>query len=304
MMRAYFTHHACAGHDAGPMHPECPQRLSAVHDTLAAAGLLDVLHCREAAPARLDDLVRVHDRAYVDRIIQAAPTRGRIALDPDTSMGPGSLDAALAAAGAAQDAVQLVLDDSDVPRAFCNIRPPGHHAEYGRAMGFCLFNNVALAAFTALDAGVSSVAILDFDVHHGNGTEDIVRRIGDERVLYASSFQHPLYPFSSLDGIPGRIIKTPLDAGTDGDGFRVAITRDWLEPLARFAPGLVLFSAGFDAHAADPLAGLQLTAENFAWVTTAVIEAVGAHVPVVSMLEGGYDLPALGASAVAHVKAL
>lgn len=303
MSCAYLSHPACAEHDPGPYHPERAKRLSAVQDALAAAGLMDHLPRLPVTAATLEDTCRAHARDYVSDIARAAPARGRIALDPDTSMGPGSLDAALAAVGAGLAAVDAVLSADGPGRAFCNIRPPGHHAERNRAMGFCLFNSVALAAYKALDDHrLERVAILDFDVHHGNGTENIVT--GDRRILYASSFQHPLYPFPSLIGEPGHIVKTPLAAGTGGAGFRAAIERDWLGPLAAFEPQLLLFSAGFDAHRADPLAGLELQATDFAWVTGAVIEAVGAKLPIVSLLEGGYDLTALGESAAAHVRVL
>lgn len=303
MVCAYISPPACAEHNAGPYHPERGPRLAAVHEALATAGLLDPSAQPATQPASLEALCRAHDRDYVSNIARAAPRQGRIALDPDTAMGPGSLDAALAAAGAALGAVDLVLGNGGVDRAFCNIRPPGHHAEHDRAMGFCLFNNAALAALRALDEfNLDRVAILDFDVHHGNGTEDIVR--ADRRILYASSFQYPLYPFPSLEGVPGHLVKTPLASGTGGSGFRSAIERDWAPDLARFAPQLVVFSAGFDAHRADPLASLELEAEDFTWVTRWVIAAVGNRVPIVSVLEGGYDLEALGACAAAHVGAL
>lgn len=299
----YFTHPACGKHDAGPHHPERPERIPAIHDRLTTDGLLDQLTQSPVTPASIDAMRRAHVDGHVGRIQSAAPTEGRVSLDPDTAMNPASLDAALAAAGAATGAVDAVLDGGQATRAFCNIRPPGHHAERNRAMGFCLFNNVALAAFRALDAfGLARVAILDFDVHHGNGTEDVVR--GERRLLYASSFQYPLFPFPSLDGEPGHIVKTPLSAGADSNDFRTALERDWLDTLARQPPELVLFSAGFDAHSADPLAGLELTEDDFAWVTRAVIDAVGREVPVVSLLEGGYDLDALGRSAAAHVRVL
>lgn len=300
---AYLSHPACGEHEPGPYHPERPQRLGAVRDRLIAEGLLDLLDKPAVAPVALDQINRIHDPAYVRDIAAASPRRGRVSLDPDTAMSPGSLDATLAACGATVAAVDYVMAGDGPSRAFCNIRPPGHHAERDRAMGFCLFNAVALSAFHALDAyQLDRVAVLDFDVHHGNGTEDIIR--GEKRLCYASSFQHPLFPYSSLAQEPGHIVKTPLDAGTDGDGFRRTITRDWLDLLARWQPQLVIFSAGFDAHSADPLASLELTAGDFAWVTGAVIDAVGPDVPVTSVLEGGYDLDALGESAAAHVRVL
>lgn len=299
----YVTHPTCSEHDAGAGHPERPARIPAVHDRFAADGLLDHLIGSPVAPATVEAMRRAHMDSHVDRVRDSAPTAERVSLDPDTAMNPASLDAALAAAGAGIGAVDAVLDGGRATRAFCNVRPPGHHAERDRAMGFCLFNSVALAAFRALDAfGLERVAILDFDVHHGNGTEDIVR--GEHRILYASSFQYPLFPFPNLDGEPGHIVKTPLSAGADGNAFRAALERDWLDTLTRQQPQLVLFSAGFDAHRADPLAGLELVEDDFAWVTRAVIDAVGGNVPIVSLLEGGYDLSALGRSAAAHVRVL
>lgn len=299
----YLTHPACAEHDGGAHHPEQPARLRAIHEQLAAEGLLDDLITAPVTPASIDDMRRAHAAHHVERIRSAAPDRGRVSLDPDTAMNPASLDAALAAAGAAMGAVDAVLDGGEATRAFCNIRPPGHHAERDRAMGFCLFNSIALAAFRALDHHrLERVAILDFDVHHGNGSEDIVR--GERRIVYASSFQYPLFPFPALEGEPGHIVKTPLPAGVASADFRAALERDWLGTLERQQPQLVLFSAGFDAHHADPLAGLNLVESDFAWITRTVLDTVGSKVPVVSLLEGGYDLEALGRSAAAHVRVL
>lgn len=299
----YFTHPVCRKHDAGAHHPEQPARLRAVHDQLAADGLLDDLSSSPVVPAPILAMRRAHAASHVDRITNAAPDDGRVSLDPDTAMNPASLGAALAAAGAAMGAVDAVLDSGQATRAFCNIRPPGHHAERNRAMGFCLFNSIALAAFRALDHHrLERVAILDFDVHHGNGTEDIVR--GERRILYASSFQYPLFPFPNLAGEPGHIVKTPLPAGAESADFRAALERDWLGALERQNPQLILFSAGFDAHHADPLAGLNLVESDFSWITRTVLDTVGSKVPVVSLLEGGYDLAALGHSAAAHVRVL
>lgn len=299
----YFTDPACSEHDAGAHHPERPARLRAIHDRFAADGLFDHLIEAPVTPTSIDTMRRAHADAHVDRIRDADPTEGRVSLDPDTAMNPASLDAALTAAGGAMGAVDAVLEGGTGTRAFCNIRPPGHHAERDRAMGFCLFNNIALAAFRALDAhGLERVAILDFDVHHGNGTEDIVR--GEHRILYASSFQYPLFPFPSLEGEPDHIVKTPLSSGADSADFRAGLERDWLGTLERQKPQLVLFSAGFDAHHADPLAELALTETDFAWAARRVIDTAGSQVPVVSLLEGGYDVEALGQSAAAHVRVL
>jgi acetoin utilization deacetylase AcuC-like enzyme len=243
--------------------------------------------------------------AYVDSVFSRAPEHGLSRLDQDTVVGPHSLDAALRAAGAVVAATDLVLK-GHTPRAFCNVRPPGHHAERGRAMGFCLFDNVAVGLAHALEVhGLKRVAVVDFDVHHGNGTEDILSPDGPyaERVLFCSSFEHPLYPGTGADTCSEHILNVPLSAGTTGAGFRSAVAAAWFEPLAAFAPEMVFFSAGFDAHVDDPLANLSLEAEDYAWITAEVRRATDAHTGgrIVSSLEGGYALDALGASAAAHV---
>ena len=303
MTCAYYSHPDCARHDTGPRHPERPERTRAIHDRFTADGLFDWLDERTPAPLALDAVCRVHRADYVSDLVRAIPAEGLATLDPDTVVGPHSLDAALLAAGAAVQAMDAVCGDAGVKRAFCNMRPPGHHAEPDRAMGFCLFGNAALAAYRAIEAhGAARVAILDFDVHHGNGTEAIIA--GDRRILYASTFQYPLFPFPDLAGRPDHIVKTPLSAGTGSAGFRAAVERDWLPALARFRPAAVVFSAGFDAPRADPLAQLALDETDFGWVTATVLDALPADVPAVSVLEGGYDLQALAHSAAAHVRAL
>lgn len=303
MTCGYYSHPDCGLHDSGPGHPERAARNRAIHDRFTADGLFDWLNVRTPQALPLEATCRTHRREHVSAIARAIPSYGTSSLDPDTVIGPHSLDAALLAAGAAVQATDAVCGQDGIQRAFCNIRPPGHHAEPDRAMGFCLFNNVALAAYRALDAhGMERVAVLDFDVHHGNGTEALVR--GDRRILYASSFQYPLFPFPDLAGEPDHILKTPLVSGTASAGFRAAIERDWLPALRRFRPQMVLFSAGFDAHRADPLAGLELDDADFGWVTGTVLAEVQADIPVVSVLEGGYDLQALAHSAAAHVRVL
>ena len=300
-----LTHPACLTHDPGPGHPECVARLERILSALDAADLPG-LRRTEAPRATRAQLLRVHDATMVDAVFASAPGSGYIRIDADTVMSAGSLEAALRAAGAAVAAVDAVLG-GDTRRAFCAVRPPGHHATRDTPMGFCLFNNVAVAAAHALDAHhLDRVAIVDFDVHHGNGTQDIFCR--DPRVLYASTHQSPLYPGTGARnerGV-GQIVNAPLPPGSGSAAFRAAITGIVLPALDAFAPQLVLVSAGFDAHRRDPLANLELDADDFAWVTARLVEAAQRHAQgrIVSSLEGGYDLGALAESSVAHVREL
>jgi len=298
----YLTHEACLGHDMGEGHPECPDRLRAIWQALEAPDFA-ALH-REAAPAATEaQLARAHPAAYVSAILDIRPEEGeRARLDADTIMSHGSAEAALRAAGAGIRAVEAVLR-GEARAAFCAVRPPGHHAEPEQPMGFCLFSNVVVAARHAqAELGVARVAIVDFDVHHGNGTQACVE--ADPSILFISSHQMPLYPGTgaAAERGVGNVLNIPLPPGAAGEHFRLA----WAEALPRltgFAPGLILISAGFDAHIRDPLAQLRLNEVDFAWITRAIIEAAPG-VPVVSMLEGGYDLQALAASTAAHVLAL
>ena len=304
MKTALFTHADCTLHEMGAGHPESPQRLKAIHAALEASGLLARLDVREAPLAERAHLERVHDAGHIDGIFDAAPQRGYAYLDPDTSMNPKSLDAALRAAGAVVAATDAVMG-GEVASAFCAVRPPGHHATPTRPMGFCLFNNVAIGAMHALEAhGLERVAVLDFDVHHGNGTEDAFHE--DPRVMLCSTFQHPYYPFSGADSANDHIINVPLPAMTDGAGFRRAVERDWLPALERFRPQLVFVSAGFDAHKDDPLAYLKLGDDDYRWVTERLLEVArrDAGGRVVSTLEGGYNTEALGRCVVEHVSVL
>ncbi len=304
MSIAYITHQKCQLHDMGTYHPEQPARLSAINDRLIATGLDMVLRQHDAEPATREQLLAAHDEAYVDSIFRKSPEMGLVNVDPDTSMNPFSLQAALLAAGAAVQAVDMVMA-GEVDQVFCAVRPPGHHAEHDKAMGFCLFNNIAVAAHHALSThGLERVAIVDFDVHHGNGTEDIVK--GDERILFCSSFQHPFYPHSGHDCTATNILNTPMPGGSDGEAFRAAVTEAWLPRLEAFAPQLIFISAGFDAHQADPLADFNLVDEDFAWITRRLCEQAerSAEGRVVSSLEGGYDLHALARSVEAHLKAM
>lgn len=304
MTTAYFScHELCSAHDMG-RHPESPGRLQAVEQGLDVVGISNNLDRREAPDAPLAAIKAVHDECYVDQLYDIAPTNGLLPLDGDTLMNPHTLPAARRAAGAGMAAVDAVVA-GEVANAFCAVRPPGHHAEFARAMGFCFFNNIAVAARHALDAhGLDRVAILDFDVHHGNGTEDVFR--DEQRILFCSTYQNPLFPFTDDQSIRGHLIKTPLHAGADGNIFRRVVERDWWPALDDFRPELILVSAGFDAHRSDPLADLEFEASDFAWVTERIAEAAARHCDgrIVSFLEGGYSLSALAASSALHVKTL
>jgi acetoin utilization deacetylase AcuC-like enzyme len=288
----------------GAYHPECPSRLTAIEDQLIASGISQYLARYEAPLATDEQLARVHPADYVRAIREAAPSHGTIHLDPDTAMNPHSLQAALRAAGAAVLATDLVLK-GEARTAFCSVRPPGHHACRARPMGFCIFNNVAVAARHAVHAhGIARVAVIDFDVHHGNGTEDIFE--GDPNVLMASTFQHPFYPYSGTDDPAPNMVNVPLAAGAGSREFREAVRESWIPALEDFRPELVLFSAGFDAHTEDDMAMLRLADADYAWVTGEVKAVADRHAGgrIVSVLEGGYALSALGRSVVQHIRVL
>jgi acetoin utilization deacetylase AcuC-like enzyme len=305
MQTAYISHPLSLKHDMGAHHPECPARIHAIEDQLIAAGLMDYLQRHEAPAATNEQLLRVHEEGYIDSIAARAPQQGIVYLDDgDTAMNPFSHQAALHAAGAVVLGVDLVMAGK-AENAFCNIRPPGHHAERARAMGFCIFNNVAVGAAHALaQHGLQRVAIADFDVHHGNGTENIFH--DDPRVMLCSTFQHPFYPYAGADSGNDHIINVPLHAGAGGEEFRAAVTQHWLPALERFQPEFLLISAGFDAHRDDDMAMLRLTEADYQWVTVELkrIAAKYAQGRIVSALEGGYELHALGRSALAHIKVL
>ena len=304
MPTALLSHPDCVLHEMGDGHPESPERLRSVLRALEASGLAARLVKREAPAAQREHLARVHDPEHVDRVFQAAPARGYAYLDPDTSMNPKSLSAALHAAGAVVAGTDMVMKGA-VDSAFCAVRPPGHHATRARPMGFCVFNNVAVGAAHALEAhGLERVCVLDFDVHHGNGTEDQFH--DDPRVMLCSTFQHPYYPYSGADSSNDHIINVPLAAMTDGRGFRAAVERFWLPALERHKPQCVFVSAGFDAHKEDPLAYLKLGDEDYRWVTERLVEVADRHASgrVVSTLEGCYNVDALGRCVVEHVSVL
>ncbi len=306
MSVALFTHPSALGHDTGEDHPECPDRVRSVLRALEAPEFADLL--REQAPAApVEALLAAHGAAHVEDILgRQVPDGKLIYLDADTVLSPGSVTAALHAAGGACAAVDAVMEGW-ARTAFVVMRPPGHHAERDRPMGFCLFNNAAVAAFHAREKwSLRRIAVLDFDVHHGNGTQDIFW--SDRDLFYASSHQHPCYPGTGMAherGVAENILNMPLAPGSGSDTFRAS----WLNALpalTAFRPELLIISAGFDAHAADPLAQLRLREADFFWITEQLVAFAAAHCRgrVVSLLEGGYDLDALASSAAAHVRAL
>jgi acetoin utilization deacetylase AcuC-like enzyme len=299
-----YRSNACTLHQMGRSHPESPDRLFAIDDQLIASGVDTTLSMREAPPAEAQDLLRVHPKAYLDYLEKKSPAAGYVSLDPDTMMCAATLSAVMRAAGAAVAATDAVVT-GELKNAFCAVRPPGHHAGISTAMGFCFVNNVAVAARRALDVhGLERVAIVDFDVHHGNGTEEIFA--GDSRVLMVGIFQHPFYPYSGTPAAAKKMVNVPLPAGADGEKVREAVTSQWLPALEAFAPQMIFISAGFDAHREDDLGQMRLTEADYVWLTQK-IQAVAdrfANGRIVSCLEGGYNLSALGRSVVAHLRTL
>jgi acetoin utilization deacetylase AcuC-like enzyme len=305
MTTLFYTHPACLEHDPGRHHPESAARLRAVLDALAEPEF-DRLERREAPEAALDDLRRVHPHWHVQNIMDAVPRSGYVGIDADTILSPASGEAALRAVGAVIAAVDAVVT-GEADNAFCAVRPPGHHAEPTRAMGFCLFNNVAVGALRARAAhGLGRVAVIDFDVHHGNGTQAAFET--DRGLFYASTHQSPLYPGtgSARETGIGNIVNVPLRPMSGSRQFRLGVTQRILPALDAFRPELVLVSAGFDAHRSDPLAQLMLDEGDYTWITEQLLEIAYRHAGgrLVSTLEGGYDLDALGASAAAHIRVL
>jgi len=305
MTTLLYSHRACLEHDPGQYHPEAPARLRAVLSALEGPDFAR-LERREAPEAALEDIARAHPRGFVERLLAAVPRSGHVGIDADTIMSSGSGQAALRAAGAVVAAVDAVVA-GEADNAFCAVRPPGHHAEPGQAMGFCLFNNIAIGALRAREVhGLARVAVIDFDVHHGNGTQ--ARFADDPSLFYGSTHQYPLYPgtgAASETGV-GNIVNVPLRPMGGSQDFRLGFTRQILPALDAFRPEMLLISAGFDAHRSDPLAQLLLDESDYTWVTEQLLAVAHAHAGgrVVSALEGGYDLHALGASVAAHLRVL
>jgi len=309
----YFTHPACRKHEMGADHPECAARLDAMHDRLMISGVGDALEQRQAAPAALADIGLAHSQHHIaalrgltDRLREdikaGGPTHAQV--DPDTSLNIYTLDAALAAAGAALAATDAVMA-GELENAFCAVRPPGHHACRDQAMGFCFFNNVAIAAKYALERhGLQRVAIVDFDVHHGNGTENIVA--GDERILMVSFFQHPFYPEGGTRSDAPNLVNIPVPAYTRGMEVRELVEMVWMPRLEAHRPEMVFISAGFDAHREDDMGQMGLVEQDYAWITMRIKDIARrfAKGRIVSSLEGGYDLSALGRSVEAHIRVL
>ncbi|MFT6624489.1 MAG: acetoin utilization deacetylase AcuC-like enzyme [Cycloclasticus sp.] len=306
MKTAYITHPDCFKHEMTLGHPENPQRLYAIQDQLKSKLLWDLLEHIDAPNANEEALLRVHSQQHIDYIFNNAPQAGQqfFQVDPDTSMNEFTLSAAKRAAGAGIKAVNLIME-KQIDNAFCAVRPPGHHAERNSPMGFCFFNNIGVAVAHALETyGLERVAIIDFDVHQGNGTEDIFKN--DARVLVCSTYEHPLYPFSNHTSISGHLVNSPLHRGASGLEFREAVRRDWLPELSAFKPQFVFISAGFDAHWEDDIAQLRFSDDDFAWVTREIVEIARKHADnrIVSMLEGGYALNALARSTELHIRVL
>jgi acetoin utilization deacetylase AcuC-like enzyme len=308
MSTAFYSHPDCRRHDMGPGHPECPQRLDAIDDHLLATGL-DIALTRHDAPlVDLKDVELAHTHHYVSElreVLEQVEASGQPrAMDPDTAANAGTWKAALRAAGAAVAATDAVIDGR-AENAFCAVRPPGHHATRDEAMGFCFFNNVAVAARHALDVrGLKRVAVIDFDVHHGNGTEDILA--GDERVLMVSFFQHPLYPYSGAVPKGTNMLNLPIPPYTRGGELRELIEANWMPALEAFRPEMIFISAGFDAHREDDLGQLGLVEADYEWITLRIKAVAQRHARgrIVSCLEGGYNLSALARSVAAHLRVL
>ncbi len=309
----FFTHPDCKGHEMGRGHPECPERLDAIEDRLLISGVGDALERRDAPLAPLGDVELAHGKMFIasiqglnerlqEEINAGGPTHALI--DPDTSMSAGSWNAILRGAGAALAATDAVMA-GELENAFCAVRPPGHHACHDKAMGFCIFNNVAIAAKYALARhGLQRVAIVDFDVHHGNGTEDIVA--GDERILMVSFYQHPFYPYGGSQSDAPNLVNVPVPAYTKGDVVRALVEKHWIPRLEAHRPEMIFISAGFDAHREDDLGQMGLVEQYYAWITHRIKDVAARHAKkrIVSCLEGGYNLSALGRSVEAHVRVL
>ncbi|SFM39976.1 histone deacetylase family protein [Rugamonas rubra] len=304
MLPAYISHPDCLKHTMGEQHPESPERIGAINDMLLIKGLLDFMQPFDAPLASEKQLAQAHSLLHIHTMAALSPVDGSVQVDPDTSMNPHTYRAALRAAGAAVLAVDLVLGKG-AGSAFCNVRPPGHHAEHNAAGGFCFFNNVAVGIRHALNVhGLERVALVDFDVHHGNGSEDILH--GDERVLMCSIFEDKIYPFCGNQPRGPNMLNVALPARSGGDVMRAAVSAQWLPALERFRPQLIVVSAGFDGHRDDDMGNLGLVEADYAWLTKQIVAVAQRHCQgrIVSCLEGGYELSSLARSAAAHVKVL
>lgn len=306
MNLAFISHQTCMEHRMGAHHPECPERLYAIQDRLIASGMEMLMTHYDSPTATIEQLARVHDRAYIQSIMDAAPKADDALtwIDGDTAMNCHSLEAALHSAGAAILGVDLVMGERH-HAAFCNVRPPGHHAGRAKGSGFCIFNNVAIGAAHALEHhGLERIAIIDFDVHHGDGTEEIFT--GDERILFCSSFQHPFYPGTGADSVAPNVINLPMPKLTDGEAFKAKVEAAWLPRLNAFAPQLIMVSAGFDGHAEDDMAHFNLREADYGWITREIHKLAAKYCQerVVSCLEGGYTLSALGRCVSTHIDEL
>jgi acetoin utilization deacetylase AcuC-like enzyme len=303
-----ISHAACAAHEMGSWHPECPARLAAIQDRLIITGLAPHLEYIDAPLASVEALARAHDPAYIEMLQCSTPASGYHVLDPDTLLCPHTWDAALRAAGSVLEATDLVMAGT-LDNAFCAVRPPGHHARPATAMGFCLLNNIAIGVLHALEQhGLERVAVVDFDVHHGNGTEEILSAVefGHERVLMTSFFQHPFYPYCGTDNPMDNMVNVPLPAGSDGARVRAVVDDVWMPRLERFRPQMIFISAGFDAHREDDIGQMSLVEADYAYITERIMDVARRHSEgrIVSSLEGGYNLSSLGRSAASHIRAL
>lgn len=304
METLYITHPACHLHEMGDWHPESPHRLDAINDQLLASGVMGLVCNKTAAVAARADLLQVHTPEYLARLEALLPAQGYAQIDPDTLMNPHTLEAAYAAAGSGITAVDAIMH-CEAKTAFCAVRPPGHHAGPARAMGFCFFNNLAVAtAYTLEKYGINRIAIIDFDVHHGNGTEEIFA--GNDKILMCGFYQHPFFPNVHTQNCVKNMVNVPVKAYTSGEVIREVINDSWLPRLRAFQPEFIFISAGFDAHREDDMGQLGLVESDYAWITNRIVEIADefAQGRIVSFLEGGYNLSALGRSAVAHIKAL
>ncbi len=303
-MTILITHSSFEAHEMGPHHPESPARVRAVLQELEATGLMASLDRREAEMAREEDILRAHTEDHWSMLKEMSPQSRYQVIDPDTAMNPHTLEAVSRAAGAVVQAVEAVVAGEDAT-AFCAVRPPGHHAERHVAMGFCFVNSVAVGALYAAEAlGLERVAVVDFDVHHGNGTEQILA--GHSNILMTSTFQQGIYPHRGERPLGSNMVNCPLPGGSDGKALRQAVESEWMPALDAFAPQLIIISAGFDAHRDDPLAGLRWSEADYEWVTDRLVEVAAKHANgrIVSSLEGGYEVRALGRSVACHVASL